>query len=430
VVSGPELADLHGYLPPPRGGRAAKWCSAAEAVARIPEGSRVFLGTGPTPPIHLVQALCDLRHRWRRLEIVMPMVQKPLPLFEHAGRPFGFVSTQASPALRELWPTGHLQVLATRFSDYAALCGPDGPLPCDVALVTVSPPAPEGRVSLGVSVGSTIMPALTAPLVIAQVNAQMPYTFGAGELVIDQFDALVEGESTIVDTRAASGSPDEVVSRIAELAAEAVPDHATIQFGIGTIPDAILGRLHGRRGLRVHSGLVTEACADLYEAGVVEGVMVAGEVVSSDRMRAWVHRNPAVLMGPPGLTHGAGALANLSNFVAVNSAVEIALDGSANSEVAAGEVISGPGGAPDFAFGAGLASGGRSILALRATAARGAVSRIVRRIEPPHPVTLPAYLADVLVTEHGRAELRGLAGGARAEAVRQLADPAHRDALS
>jgi acyl-CoA hydrolase len=423
------MLDLHSYLPAARGGRRAAWRSAEDAVAQIPEGARVFLGTGPTTPIHLVHALNDQRHRWRRLEIVMPMVQQPLPIFEHAGQPFSFVSTQASPALRSLWPTGHLQVLPTRFSDYAALCGPDGPLPCDVALVTVSPPAADGRVSLGVSVGSTVMPARSASLLIAQVNANVPYTFGAGELAMDEIDTFVKGDFDIVDTRASSGPPDDVVGRIADLAAEVIPDGATIQFGIGTIPDAILGRLRGKRGLRVHSGLVTEACLDLFEAGVVEGVMVAAEVVTTDRMRSWVHRNPAVLMGPPALTHGAAALSGLERFVAVNSTVEVALDGSANSEMVAGEVISGPGGAPDFAFGAGLASGGRSILALRSTAARGAVSRIVRRIEPPSPVTLPSYLADVLITEHGRAEVRGFAGDARADAIRNLADPLHRASL-
>lgn len=425
-----DVPDLAPYLLPLRGGRASRWCSATDAVAQIPDGARVYLGAGPTTPMHLVQALTDLRDRWTHLEIVSPMLQRRLPLFEHAGRPFHFVTTQASPAFKYLWSSGFVHVLPTRYSDHATLCAPGGPLPVDVALLAVSRPAGDGQVSLGLSVGSSVTPARTAPLVIGQVNQEVPYTFGAGELPTDAFDALVEADEEIVDNRAGSGEPDAVAARIADLAAAAVPDGATIQFGIGTIPDAILARLHARSSLRVHSGLVNQACVDLQAAGVVEGVMVAAEMVSTPRMRAWAHRNPGLFMGPAALTHGAAALAGLPNFVAINSAVEIALDGSANSEMAGGELISGPGGAPDYAFGASLASGGRLILALRSTASRGELSRIVRRIEPPNPVTLANYLADIVVTEHGRVEVRGLPGAARAAALRSLAHPRHREALA
>jgi acyl-CoA hydrolase len=299
-------------------------------------------------------------------------------------------------------------------------------------MVTVSPPVDgtlsHGHVSLGLSVGSTVVPARTTPIVIGQINSEVPYTLGAGELPADHFDFLVEGDEPIIDARARTG-PDPVSDRIAELAAEVIPDGATIQFGVGSIPDAILDRLDRHRGLHVHSGLVSEACLDLFEAGVIEGPMFAGEVVSTPRMRRWVHDNPAVLMAPPSITHGAAALAALDGFVAINSAVEIALDGSANSEVAAGEIISGPGGAPDFAFGASVSNGGRLILAMKSTASSGTISRIVHRIEPPHPVTLPSYLTDVVVTEHGRAEVRAIGGTERADRLRSIADPRHRDSL-
>jgi acetyl-CoA hydrolase len=429
MVAGGEVPDIARYLPPSRGRRAARWCSAAEAVAQIPDRARVFLAAGPTPPMHLVQALDDRRDRWARLELVSPLMQHRLPLFDHAGRPFHFVSTQASPVYRGLWASGFVDVLPTRYSDHAGLCAADGPLPVDVALITVSPPGPEGKVSLGLSVGTAVTPARSAPLVIAQVNNEVPYTFGAGELAVEEIDLLVRGDEPIVDNRAGGAPADAASNGIADLAAAMVPDGATIQFGIGSIPDAILSRLRSRTGLRVHSGLVNEACADLHDAGVVEGVMVSGEVVSTPRMNAWAHRNPALFMGPPALTHGAVALGALERFVAINSAVEVALDGSANSETAGGEVISGPGGVPDFAFGASIATGGRMILALRSTAAKGALSRIIRAIDPPAPVTLANYLADVVVTEHGLAEVRGLAGAARADALRALADPAHRAAL-
>lgn len=423
-----DAAAVRSFLPPRRDGGGGRWTTATDAVSAISDGARVYVGGGAGPPMTLLQAMADERHRWTDLELVMPMLQRRLPVFEHAGAPFRFVTLQASPAFKHLWDTGTVRVLPTRYGDYARLCAPDGPLPCDVALLTVSPPD-DGYVSLGLSVGSTVVPARTTPVVIGQVNPQVPYTLGAGELPVEHFDAVVEGDDDVRDARAA-GDDDPVSVRIAELAAEIVTDGSIIQFGVGSIPDAILARLGDRRGLRVHSGLVSEACLDLYDAGVVKGPMLAGEVVNTPRMRAWVHRNPAVLMAPPSVTHGAAVLAGLDGFVALNSAVEIALDGSANSEVVGGELISGPGGAPDFAFGASVTNGGRFVAALRSTAARGTISRIVRCIEPPNPVTLPAYLADVIVTEHGRAEVRALSGADRAEAIRAVAHPDHRHTLT
>ncbi len=424
----PARPDFTPYLPPSPGGKATRTLSAAAAVAEIPEGSRVFVGGAAAAPMHLMQALADAADRWQHIEIAMPMMQKRPALFQHAGKPFRFLTSQASPAFKYLWDSGFVDVLPSKFSDHTTLHVPGGPLPVDVAIIAVSAPI-DGRVSLGMSVGSSVMPARTAPLVIAQINPNIPYTFGAGELDLDQIDILVEAEEPLVESRAAE-ELDELSRQIAMAAASVVEDGCTIQFGIGSIPDAILSALHSRRGLRVHSGLVSDACIDLLEAGAVQGPMVSAEVAPTARMRAWIHRNPAVLMAPPNVTHGAAELAALPRFVALNSTVEIALDGAANSEVAGGQLISGPGGAPDFAFGASLASGGRSVLALRATASRGRISRIVRRIEAPNPITLPNYLADVVVTEFGRVDVRGLAGSARAAALRSIAHPDHRAALS
>jgi acetyl-CoA hydrolase len=196
------------------------------------------------------------------------------------------------------------------------------------------------------------------------------------------------------------------------------------------VPDAILRRLSARRALRVHSGLVSEVCVDLFEAGVVEGPMVATQMVNSPRMRAFAHRNLAVQLGPVGYTHGAAVLATLHRFTALLGAVEVALDGSVNSEMRGSEIISGAGGAPDFAFGAALATGGRVVVGLPSTAGGGAVSRVVARIEPPRPVSLPAYLADLIVTEYGVADVRGLSLRPRAAAIAAIADPAHRPTLA
>ena len=380
-------------------------------------------------PHHLVGAMDEAADRWKRLEVVLPGMGRRIPLLRRAGRPFHFVSTQPGTLFAELWGTGTVDVLPCRLSDFQSLCTPEGPLPCDVAVVQVSPPGPEGMVSLGMSVGVPLAVTLTAPLVIAQVNPAVPYIFGAGEIPVEDFDFLVRKDEPFRD-RDRVGELDPISARIAEIAAATVPDGATIQFGNGVMPDAILRSLSGRRGLRVHSGLVSDVCADLFDAGVIEGPMVATQVVNSARMRAFAHRNLAVQLGPVAYTHGAGVLGSLPRFTALLGAVEVALDGAVNSEMRGTEIISGPGGAPDFAFGAALQTGGRVVVALPSTAGKGAVSRIVTRIEAPRPVSLPAYLADLIVTEHGIADVRGLPLQPRAIAITAIAAPEHRAALA
>lgn len=424
-----ERIDFGPYRPTPRGGRSVRWATADDAIAAIPDGARVFIAGDVMTPNHLVEAIAAAADRWTRLEIVLPGMTRRIPLVRRAGRPFHFISTQPGPLFAELWQTGTVDVLPCRLSDHQQLCTPEGPLPCDVAVVQVSPPGPEGMVSLGMSVGVPLAVTLTAPLVIAQVNPAVPYVFGAGEIPIEEFDFLVEKDEPFRD-RASSPQLDPTSAKIADLAAATIPDGATIQFGNGVMPDAILRGLAGRKGLRVHSGLVSEVCVDLFEAGVVEGPMIATQMVNSPRMRAFAHRNPAVQLGPVAYTHGAGVLGTLHRFTALLGAVEVALDGSVNSEMRGNEIISGPGGAPDFAFGAALATGGRVVVGLPSTASGGTVSRIVARIEPPKPVSLPAYLADLIVTEHGVADVRGLPLRARAAAITAVADPAHRATLA
>ncbi|MFN0027131.1 MAG: acetyl-CoA hydrolase/transferase family protein [Acidimicrobiales bacterium] len=424
-----DRIDFTPWRPVPRGGRHTRWTSAEEAIGAIPDGARVFIAGDVMTPNHLIAAIGAAADRWTRLEIVLPGMGRRIPLVRRAGRPFHFITTQAGTMYGELWGTGLVDVLPCRLSDHQQLCTPDGPLPCDVAVVQVSPPGPEGMVSLGMSVGVPLAVTLTAPLVIAQVNPAVPYVFGAGEIPVEEFDFLVEADEPFRD-RDRPAELDPTSAAIAGLAAATVPDGATIQFGNGVMPDAILRGLVGRKGLRVHSGLVSEVCVDLFEAGVIEGPMIATQMVNSPRMRAFAHRNPAVQLGPVLYTHGAGVLGTLHRFTALLGAIEVALDGSVNSEVRGHEIISGPGGAPDFAFGAALATGGRVVVGLPSTAGGGTVSRIVATIDPPRPTSLPAYLADLIVTEHGVAEVRGLPLRARAGAISAIADPRHRAVLA
>ena len=149
----------------------------------------------------------------------------------------------------------------------------------------------------------------------------------------------------------------------------------------------------------------------MLEQGFDDGYMITAEVWGTEPMRKWVDRNPRLLMAPARYTHGAEVLARIDRFVALQSGVEVALDGAVNSETVGARVLSGPGGAPDYAFAASVAAGGRSILALKSVTGDGSTSRVVRSIESPNRVTIPYYAADLIVTEYGVADVRGLAWG-------------------
>jgi len=326
--------------------RAARRSTPAEAVAAIPDGVRCFVNATSGTPFGLLDELAAQAHRFRSLELVAGYLLRapaPFALAEPDG-PFRITTTQASGATRSLARAGVLRIVPAKYSDYAWLFSPPSPLACDVALVQVSAPGPEGRVSLGATVGAAVEVVRTASLVIGQVNPQMPYTFGEGELPLDAFDHLVEIDEPLAELPSATA--DEVTRRVAEHAAALVPDGATIQFGIGALPEAILGLLAERRGLRVHSGMIAGSCAELVARGAIEGDLVAAEVIGDRALLDWVHRNPRVRLVRASVSHGIAGLAAVEGLVGINSTVEVALDGSANSEIVNGEVISGPGGTP------------------------------------------------------------------------------------
>lgn len=395
----------------------------------------MFISAACSTPFRLLEQLDALRDHFTSLELVVGHLRRPLAPFAHAGAPFRITSLHASDALRAISDPRALDILPCRYSDYGRLFSAGGAYPCDAALVQVSTPGPGGRVSLGVSTGSTLPVVFGAPLVIAQMNPQMPYTFGAGELPRSAFDFLVEADEPILEV---DPLPLDDVSRaIGKHAAGEIPDGATLQFGIGAVPDAILQALRDHRELGLHGGMIGDACIELVERGALTGArkpfapgfLVAGEVIGSRRLYDWVHRNPLVQMAPPEISHGAAALAACPDFVAINSAVEVALDGAANAESVGAELVSGPGGQPDFVIAASLAASHRSILAFPSTAARGRVSRIVRSLAAEATTTVPSWLADRVVTEYGVARLRGLPLRARAEALARIAHPNFRAAL-
>ena len=431
----PQPTDFEPYLAPSRGARGGRRVDAETALRAIPDGSRILIPTMSGVPMGLLAALDDARERWSSLELVTGTLREPPAPLSHAGAPFRFATWQFSRPLRPAEAAGALRVIPARYSQTATLFQPGGPMPVDAVLVSASPAGPDGRHSLGVAVGSVIDAVRSAPLVIGQVNPAMPYVRGVGELPPDAFDFLVEIESPLPElTRAPPGPVEEA---IAEHVVGLVPDEATLQFGIGAIPEAVMARLTARRDLGVHSGLISDGLIDLLQSGALTnarksqdaGVMIAAVCGGTRRLFGWLDHNPAVRLAPARYSHGVDVVSRGHRFVAINSAISVALDGSVNAETVGGRLLSGPGGQPDYAEAAMSARDGIGIVAMPSTAARGTASRIVRRLGPEEAVTVPRTLADRVVTEYGVAELRGRSLEERASALRAVAHPAFRSEL-
>ena len=427
--------DFADYLPPRASSRAARDGTAEQALREIPDRSRVVVPPMSATPVALLAALDALRSGWTEIEIATGNLFEHVPPLDHPNEPFRFSTYQTSAPLRAAEQAGALDHIPATYAQVPGLFLPDGPKPADAILIQVSAAGPEGMYSLGTSVGGIVDVVRTAPLVIAQVNPNLPYTFGAAELRREEIDWFVEAESEVVQLRRAE--PGQLEREIASSVADLVTDGATLQFGIGGVPEAIMGMLGDRRDLGVHSGLISDGVMGLVEAGALSGsrkatapgLIITTEAAGSAEFFAWIDRNPAVCLAPAGYTHSLQVLAQQSNFVGINSAVQVALDGTINAESVGGRQISGPGGQPDFAAGAML-NGGISVVAMPSTAAHGKVSRIVPRLDPEAVVTTPRTLADRVITEYGQAELAGRSLDERAEALRAIAHSDFRGTLS
>ena len=419
-----------------RSKREGKSVSIDEAVSAIPDHGRVFVAQGSGCPYGLLVGIDDRRDTFESLEFVSAfLLQRPAPI-DHLGQPFRWLTLQPTGAIRDVLDHSEFGIVPGRYSDLDGICAPGGPLAADVVVCQVSPPNRSGDCSLGTGVGGHVSLLAETPLVIGQINSQMPYVHGDGECRVEDFDFLIEIDEPLSELQPAIIDPTS--EAIAQHVSPFIPDGSTLQFGIGAVPDAVLSSLRTRKNLGLHGGMINDACVELVECGAIdnlhkgcdEGVSVAAEIMGTRRLYDWVDHNATVRLARGAYTHGIPGMASIRNFVALQSTVEMALDGAVNSEFVNGRFISGPGGAPDFAFGASIATGGRSIMAMPSTAANGAVSRIVRRLADDAPTTLPSYLADVVVTEYGAVELRGKTLAERADLLSSIAHPDHRSSLN
>lgn len=345
---------------------------------------------------------------------------------------FRLSSMGAIGALRTIAATGRLGIVPCHVSQIGPMIE-TGLIGCDVALVQVSPPDDAGNHSFGL-INDFVWAAVSkARTIIAEVNEAVPFTFGDKVLPAARIDCAVHVARTPVEVPAAKiGDTDQA---IANFAAVYIDDGAVIQVGIGAVPDAILRLLHDRRDLGVHSGMVGDGLVDLMEASVVTnarksidvGVSITGALIGTKRLYDFAHRNAKIGMRMSSYTHGDAALSRLDKLVTINSAVEVDLTGQVNAEQSGGQYFGGTGGQVDFVRAGARSRGGRSIIALPATAKGGKISRITTTLSGP--VTTARSDVDVIVTEFGAAELKGQTLSERARRLVAIAHPDFREEL-
>lgn len=396
----------------------------------IRPGDTVLVGQGTAEPVPLVRALVAQRADLGPLRVFAGLTYTTTLRPEHADH-LTMCSYGAIGPLGELARAGVLDVIPTHISQVPRLFT-DGNVRPDVVFVQVSPADEDGTHSL--SVGMDYLPAALAQArtVIAEVNERAPRTFGPYRLAAGDIDVVVHTSRPLIQVP--SSPPDPTDELIAKHVAGLVPEQATIETGIGRLPDAILAALADRRDLAVYSGMITDAVVTLAERGALRNAgpgglppVVAGTAAGTDRLYSWLDGNEAVRFLPVTETHGEEALGRIERFTAVNSAIEVDLTGQVNGETVGGRYVGAVGGQVDFMRGATRSPGGLSIIALPSTTSGGKRSRITTRTDGT--VTTPRSDVDYVVTEYGVAALRGRTMRQRAEAMVAIAHPDFRDEL-
>jgi acyl-CoA hydrolase len=404
-----------------------------ELARYIRPGDTVVWAQGTAEPLTLSEALVRQRHAIGPITLFLGPAFSETLRPEHADR-LTFLGMSAIGAQRRLVDAGVLRLIPCQLSDVESLFD-SGILKCDAVMLHLSPPAESGgEYSMGIVNDYLKIAMRRARTVIAEVNDRVPWTYADAPLDMARVDYVVRTSRPPLEhsTRA----PSEVDNRIARHVAALVPDGAVIQMGIGAMPSAILNALHGHRRLGLHSGMLSDSVVDLIESGAVtnetkpfdRGVSVTGTLLGTRRLYDFAHRNPALRLVPLSITHNVELLARIDGFVSLNSAIEVDLSGQVNAEVAGGTYIGAVGGQVDYVRAARRSHGGKSIIALPATARGGKVSRIVASLSEP-VVTTARSDVDIVVTEYGAAHLRGMSLEERARRLLAIAHPDFREQL-
>lgn len=394
-------------------------------------GDRIIWGQACGEPTTLIEALIAQAPQIGPLSAFAATSFSGV-LDETAADRLSLASMGAIGLLRKLTALHKLQVIPCQVSTISALIE-QGLIGCDVAFVQVSPPDAAGNHSYGLIADFVHTAVMKARLVIAEVNSAVPFTHSDVTLPASRIDLAVHVARPPVQVSPARiGETDQ---RIAELVAHFIEDEATLQVGIGAVPDAILRLLHNRRDLGFHSGMLGDAAVDLLQSGVVTnaskpidaGISTTTALIGTQRLYDFAHNNPSIAVRSSNYIHNASVLARIPKFVTINSAVEVDLTGQVNAEQSGPQYVGGTGGQLDFVRAGSRSQGGHSIIALPSTAKRGTISRITHALTGP--VTTARSDVDVIVTEFGAAELRGQSIAERTRRLIAIAHPEFREEL-
>jgi acyl-CoA hydrolase len=409
--------------------------TADEALRCVRSGMRVYIQPGCAEPEALVEALMRRAPFVRDVEIVHMMTMGVAPyvapdMAGHFRHNAMFIGANVRQAIND----GRADYTPIYLSEIEELFD-SGAMPIDVALVELSPPDSHGFCSFGVGVDTSLTAAKCARYVVAQINDQMPRTYGDSFIHVSELDAVVEASRPLCAMK--TPQVTDLHKAIARNVADLIEDGSVLQTGIGGIPDAVLPFLMDRKDLGVHSELVSDGVIDLIEAGVLTGALknfkprkiILGFALGTKRLFEFLDNNPIFEFHPTAYTNDPGFIARNDNMVAINSALQIDLTGQVCSDSIGTYFYSGIGGQVDFLRGASHAKNGKPIIALPSTAKNGTISRIVPVLDPGAGVVTSRGLIRYVVTEYGVAYLHGKSIRERAKALIEIAHPEFRDGL-
>ena len=414
--------------------------TAQEAVKVIKSGQRIFLTGNVSVPQKLLAALVEMAPTLKNVEICQALTVGTAdyvdPAMEgHLRVNSMFISANIRKAVQE----GRADFTPVLLSEFPLLFK-QGILPLDVAIIHVSTPDEHGFCSLGVEVGLTKTAAESAKVIIAEVNDKMPRTLGDSFIHVSRLTHIVPVNYDIPELSMVDEGNTEVIQKIAGHVAALIPDGATMQLGIGGIPDAVLKYLFNKRDLGIHTELFSDGVIDLVNAGVLTnahkslhpGKIVAGFILGTKRLYEWVDDNPMIELHRTEYVNDPFVIAQNDRMVAVNSAIEVDLTGQVCADSIGPKLYSGVGGQLDFIYGASRSKGGVPIIALPSTAMMKdgtLISRITAMLKPGAGVVTSRNHVRFVVTEYGVADLYGRTIRQRAQALVKISHPQFQEEL-
>lgn len=409
--------------------------SAHTAMSQIRSGDSIYIHSNAAAPAALLNALVNRAEELENVQIfhILTLGKADYAKPEYA-KSFHVNALFIGANVREAVNAGRADYTPVFLSEIPNLFL-TGALPVDVCLVQVSPPDQHGYCSYGVSVDCTLAARKSARLVIAQVNKHMPRTFGRSFVHVSRFDHIVECDTLLPELECSL--PDQVETQIGRHVASLVEDGATLQLGIGGIPNAVLSFLQDKKDLGVHSEMLSDGIVNLIESGVITndaktvlpGQVAVSFVMGTRRLYDFINNNPLIVFQTSDYINDPYIISQNFKMTAINSAIEVDLTGQVSADSIGSTLYSGVGGQVDFIRGASRAKGGKAIIALASTAKNGTISRIVTKLQKGGGVVTSRADVHYVVTEYGIAQLYGKNLRQRAKALIDIAHPSFRAQL-